>query len=108
MTLRRTYLALCVLGAIVPYSQFVPFIAQHGLDAREFIAQMFATRIAAFFALDVIVSAVVLFVFVRIEGARRNMKHLWAPIVATLLVGVSLGLPLFLFMRESQPATQKT
>jgi hypothetical protein len=28
------------------------------------------------------------------------MRHLWAPIVAVLTVGVSLGLPLFLYMRE--------
>lgn len=102
MKTKNIYLALCVLGTIVPYSQFVPFIAEHGLDARQFIAQMFATRIAAFFALDVIISAVVLFVFVRAEGTRRGMKRLWAPVVATLLVGVSLRLPLFLYMRETQ------
>jgi hypothetical protein len=35
------------------------------------------------------------------------MSALWAPILSTLLVGVSLGFPLFLYMRElaleSQP-----
>jgi hypothetical protein len=30
------------------------------------------------------------------------MTRLWAPVVASLLVGVSLGLPLFLYMREVQ------
>lgn len=30
------------------------------------------------------------------------MKHLWAPIAANLAVGVSLGLPLFLYMREQR------
>jgi hypothetical protein len=100
--MKSVYLVLCVLGTIVPYSQLIPFVAEHGLDAREFVAQLFATRIAAFFALDVVVSAVALFVFVRAEGARRGMNHLWAPVAATLLVGVSLGLPLFLYMRESQ------
>jgi hypothetical protein len=28
------------------------------------------------------------------------MGHLWAPIAANLAVGVSLGLPLFLYLRE--------
>jgi hypothetical protein len=28
-------------------------------------------------------------------------RHLWAPIAANLAVGVSLGLPLFLYMREN-------
>jgi hypothetical protein len=40
-------------------------------------------------------------VFVAVEGTRVKARHLWAPIVANLAVGVSLGLPLFLFMREN-------
>jgi hypothetical protein len=34
------------------------------------------------------------------EGPRRGMKNLWVYVLCTLLVGVSLGLPLFLFFRE--------
>jgi hypothetical protein len=63
---------------------------------------LFATRIGAFFGLDVIVSAIVLFVFVFAEGRRDRVPHLWLPIIATLLVGVSLGLPLFLYLRPRQ------
>jgi hypothetical protein len=33
---------------------------------------------------------------------RLAMKHLWAYVVCTLLVGVSLALPLFLYMREGK------
>ena len=101
---KHRYLALCVAGAVLPYSQFIPFLGQHGFDARLFAAQLFANRISAFFALDVIVSAVVLLTFVRTEGRRAGVKHLWAPIAATLLVGVSLGLPLFLYLREGGDA----
>jgi len=28
------------------------------------------------------------------------MRSLWAPVAANLVVGVSLGLPLFLYLRE--------
>jgi hypothetical protein len=52
--------------------------------------------------MDVIVSAVVLFVFIFAEGKRLDMSNLWFPVVATLSVGVSLGLPLFLYMRQNQ------
>ena len=41
-----------------------------------------------------------LFVFVAIEGGRLKVRPLWAPVAATLAVGVSLGLPLFLLLRE--------
>ena len=95
-----SYLALAVLGTVLPYSQFLPFIREHGLDLRLFVDQLFANRVSGFFAFDVVVSSVVLWVLVLTEGRRRQVPHLWAPLVANLAVGVSLGLPLFLYLRE--------
>ena len=94
------YLLLCIPGTILPYSQLVPFLREGGLDLRLFVEQLFATRIGAFFGWDVIVSSVVLWVFVLVDGRRAGVRNLWAPIAANLAVGVSLGLPLFLYMRE--------
>jgi hypothetical protein len=99
---KSLYLVLCVAGTLLPYSQFVPFVQEHGLDLRVFFEQLFSNRIGGFFGLDVIVSSVVLWALVAIEGRRAGMKHLWAPIAASLAVGVSLGLPLFLYMREQE------
>jgi predicted exporter len=102
MSPKYVYLALCIAGTLLPYSQFVPFLREHGLDMRLFVEQLFATRISAFFALDVVVSSVVLWTFVFVEGPRRGVKRLWMPIAASLLVGVSLALPLFLYLREAR------
>jgi hypothetical protein len=55
------YLVMCVVGLVLPYWQFVPWVAAHGLNLRLFVEQMFANRISGFFVLDVLVSAVVLF-----------------------------------------------
>jgi hypothetical protein len=98
--LRHTYLALAVLGAILPYWKLLPWVLEHRLDLALLCQELFSTRIGAFFGLDVIVSAIVLFVFIGTEGRRRAIRMLWLPIAATLLVGVSLGLPLFLYLRE--------
>ena len=98
--MKALYLGLCVLGTVLPYSQFIPFLREHGLDMRLFLEQLFATRIGAFFGMDVIVSSLVLWVFVFAEGRRLRIRHLWVPIAANLAVGVSLGLPLFLYLRE--------
>ena len=94
------YLALCAIGTILPVAHFLPFLEVHGPDARLFIGQLFANPVSGFFGLDVIVSAVVLWVFVGSEGRRLGVRGLWAPVAASLLVGVSLGLPLFLYLRE--------
>jgi hypothetical protein len=99
--LRALYLLLCIAGIVLPYSQFVPWVMEHGVDLPSFFAALFANRIGAFFGLDVIVSALVLFVFVLGEGRREKVPMPWLPIVGTLAVGVSFGLPLFLYLRAS-------
>jgi len=98
---KTAYLGLCLAGVVLPYSQFLPFLREHGLDLRLFVEELFSTRVGAFFGMDVIVSALVLGVFVWVEGRRLAMPRLWAPVAAVVAVGVSLGLPLFLYMRES-------
>ncbi len=100
LRLRHIYLVLCVVGALLPYSQFVPWLVEHGLDLPLFVHHLFANRIGGFFGLDVVVSSLVLWIFVFTEGRRLGMHGLPWPIVANLVVGVSLGLPLFLYLRQ--------
>jgi hypothetical protein len=103
MKLRYLYLIFAVLGLILPYSQFIPWIAEHhALNISIFLRDLFANRISAFFAMDVVVSAVVLISFIQTEGKRLQMRLLWLPTLGTLLVGVSFGLPLFLYLRQLQ------
>ena len=100
--MRQLYLSLAVIGAVLPYSQFLPWLAEHGPNIRLLFSELFSTCTGAFFGLDVLVSAVVLIAFIRREGAKRKMRVLWLPIAATCLIGVSCGLPLFLYLRERQ------
>lgn len=102
LKLKTVYLVLCVLGAALPLWQLLPWLAANGLDVPLLFRQLFADRVGAFFGLDVIVSAVVLAVFVWGEGSRVRVRLRWVAIVATLAVGVSLGFPLFLYLRERE------
>lgn len=97
---KHLYVVLAIAGAVFPLWQFAPFLREHGLNLPLMIAQLFSTPVSAFFGVDVIVSSVVLWAFVFIEGRRAGMRQLWLPVLASLTVGVSLGLPLFLYMRE--------
>ena len=113
---KHLYLFLCIVGIVVPFTAFAPFVRLHGLNVPLVYEQVVATPISSFFGLDVIVSTVVLWVMVAIEGRRLRMRRLWAPVLASLTVGVSLGLPLFLYMRErslerrdeNEPGTQRS
>ncbi|HWX15019.1 MAG TPA: DUF2834 domain-containing protein [Chthoniobacterales bacterium] len=103
MKIRHWYLLFCVLGVALPYWQFVPWVIAHGgLDIPSFVRDLFANRVSGFFGMDVLVSAIVLFVFVGIEGRRVGIRFRWLPVFAVLLVGVSFGLPLFLYLRQAR------
>ena len=99
---KTVYLLLCIVGFAKPYAAFLPWLAEHGPNGRLFLQHLFANRISAFFTLDVIVSAVVLLRFSALESRRLRLHSRWIVLAATLLVGVSLGLPLFLYLRERQ------
>ena len=102
MKVKTIYLWLCLAGAILPYWQFLPWVLENGLNLRLLLEQLFANRISAFFGLDVLISAVTAIVFFRVESLRLNLGRPWLPLLAVLTVGVSLGLPLFLYLRESR------
>ncbi|HKQ99747.1 MAG TPA: DUF2834 domain-containing protein [Pyrinomonadaceae bacterium] len=94
------YLIAAIVGTVLPLSYLFPFLTANGFDVPLLFRQLFQNNVSAFFGTDVIVSSVVLWFFVFSEGRRRDMKNLWVYILGNLLVGVSLGLPLFLFFRE--------
>ncbi|WP_316432044.1 DUF2834 domain-containing protein [Leptolyngbya sp. NK1-12] len=102
MMLQPIYFLLCIVGTVLPYSQVGSFLLQNGLNLPLFVEQLFATPISSAFGLDVVISAIVLLIFIVAEGTRLGMKRLWIYIASTFLIGVSLGLPLFLLMRQRQ------
>jgi len=100
--MRSYYFLLTVLGLVLPYCYFLPWVLQHGLNLPLLFTELFSTRIGAFFGVDVLLSALVAIAFIRRDGRARRMRFLWLPIAAVCLIGVSCGLPLFLFMRERE------
>jgi Terpene cyclase DEP1 len=97
---KTMYVSLCFIGAVFPYWQFLPWLSRHGLSPALFFQELFVNRISSFFGIDVIVSALALLVFIPVESFRLGIRRWWFPLLATFVVGVSLGLPMFLYMRE--------
>ena len=92
---------MSVLGLLLPFSQFVPWLFEFGLDLPLLLSEASATPISAFAWLDVVVTAVVVIGFVLGDSLKRNVSPFWLPILGTLLVGSSFGLPLYLYLREA-------
>jgi hypothetical protein len=97
---KTLYLSLCVVGIVLPYWQFIPWLIANGMNFSLFFQQLFASRISSFFAMDVLVSAIALMIFVRQERLCGTAR--WLPLIAVVTVGVSLALPLFLYLCQSK------
>ena len=100
--MRFVYLVLCMLGTLLPLSQFVPWLSANGLAIGLLVQEAFSLPVAAFAWWDVVISALVTLVFILSEGRRLEVKHLWLPVMGLCAVGVSLALPLFLLLREQR------
>jgi hypothetical protein len=61
---------------------------------------MFINQGVGFFSMDLLVLSAVALVFMIVETRRLKIKHFWLPILAIFAVGMSLSLPLFLYLRE--------
>jgi hypothetical protein len=99
--MKTTYLLLCALGVLLPYAAFGPWLIEHGPAVYLLAVQVVDSPVAAFAWADVLVSAAALLVFMAREHSMRPVRHAWLPLVGLLCVGVSLALPLYLYLRES-------
>jgi len=97
--LRMTYLALAVWGAVHPMYWFVTWFRENGWSLAGMIEAWNVNAATTGLVWDLTIAAIALTVFIIAEViARRNWVALVA-IPATYCIGVSCGLPLYLFLR---------
>jgi hypothetical protein len=106
--MRKLYLVLAVLGFVLPYYFFLSFLIENGPDLGLLVSELFVNDISTFFAVDLIITALVFLVFMLREAGRYQMRNWWLYILATLAVGPSFAFPLFLYFREARIATLAT
>ena len=98
--LRIVYLLLAVWGAIHPMSWFVAWFNDNGYSLGAMIDAWHANAASSGLVWDLTISAIALTVWIVAEvSARRNWVALIA-IPATFGIGVSCGLPLYLYLRS--------
>ena len=93
---------LAVIGFIGPYYFFLQV---RQFDLFELFQLFSASRILSGVAMDLLVSVIVFWYFMFTEARKLQMKNPWVYLLATLLVGLSFALPLFLYFRERKLQT---
>ncbi len=101
--IRTLYLGLAILGVILPMYYFVRWFQANGVDLSAMVDAWNVNDAATGLVWDLTVSYLALVVWVVWEtiGNRRWLNLLAIP--AGICVGVSFGLPLYLWLR-SRPA----
>jgi hypothetical protein len=110
--MKRVYAALSVLGYVAA-NWFVILVSVDTGNVLlwtrplETMAGMFANRIAAAFAIDLLLTALVACIWFHAEGKRLGMRRVWIYWALTLAFGLAGTLPLFLLHREDYLAPER-
>ena len=98
--IRMIYLALAVWGAIHPMYYFISWFQANTWDIMAMVDAWHVNAAGSGLVWDLTIAAVALTVFVIYEVVTRRTWLGLVAIPATFCIGVSCGLPLYLFLRS--------
>ena len=98
--LRLIYLALAIAGAILPLRHFIAWFNENGYDLGGMIAAWNVNAATTGLVWDLTIAAISLTVFIVVETYVRRDYWMLIAIPATFCIGVSCGLPLYLYLRS--------
>lgn len=100
--MRWVFAALALWGAVHPMYYFLAWFGENGFDLGGMVDAWHANAASSGLVWDLTIAAVALTFWVLVEVVRH--RH-WAGLIAipaTFCIGVSCGLPLYLFLRMSR------
>lgn len=98
--MKRLYLILAILGAILPYLFFFQFFSSEGLNIGGFVGALFANGAVGGFTADLLFTS---FVFWGYMFYRRKQEGGPSPllfIILNLTIGLSCAFPAYLYAKE--------
>ena len=98
--LRWIYLVLAILGAVVPMFFFMRWFGEFGFDLSGMLDAWAVNDATRGLTWDLTIAAVALTVFIISEVMVRRDYWMLVCVPAIYMVGVSFGLPLYLFLRS--------
>ena len=94
----NVYLAMAVLGALIPMAFFINFFLTEGIDLLVFVKALFANGAAGGFTADLLISSFVFWVYM-FSKVNTGPKP-WLYVGLNLCIGLSCALPAYLWAVE--------
>ncbi|WP_412071581.1 DUF2834 domain-containing protein [Roseobacter sp.] len=98
--LRLVWLALAVWGTIHPMSYFLQWFEENSYDLMAMVDAWHANAATSGLVWDLTIAAAALTIWVVVESIQQRRWIGLLAIPATFGIGVSCGLPLYLFLRS--------
>jgi hypothetical protein len=96
---KNIYLALAIIGTLAPGIVGAPYLLEHGYNPAHLMPAIFSSPVSAMVGINVIIACITLAILMHTEGRELGIKT-GLPILAVTIVGISSGLPIYLYLRE--------
>ncbi|MDU7337739.1 MAG: DUF2834 domain-containing protein [Clostridium sp.] len=100
--MKKIYLGISILGIIIPFSIFVPWLLVNGLNLSLFVREWLSTPISQFFAADFLITWLAWLVFIFVDHKKKDIPLWWIPFVGNFCIGLSFSVPFYLSLREDK------
>lgn len=102
MSLKRFYLVAALAGTVIPWAFFAGYFAEFGPWPGSFVLALFANGAAGGFSADVLISILVFWIWSFSDARSLGVERWWLVLPASGCVGLSLALPLYLYLRADR------
>ena len=93
--MKNTYLALTIIGTVVPVVLFIEHFAAAGPGLGDLLRAMLANAAASGIAADVVISSLVFWTMVKLQGPQGPSP--WLYLLLNCVVGLSCAMPAYLY-----------
>lgn len=104
--MRMVFLALAVWGSIHPMYYFITWFNANGYDLMAMVDAWHVNAATSGLVWDLTIAAAALTIWVIVETRKTRRWLGFIAIPATFCIGVSCGLPLYLFLRTRPDAPE--
>jgi len=100
--MKRIYLSLSIIGALIPRFFFLRFMQLEGLNIPAMLSGPFENDIAGAFSSDLLLSIFIFCLFVLHQAKDANNPKPFIFVALALTLGLSCALPAYLYAKEKQ------
>ncbi len=98
--MRTIYLLLAIWGTVHPMYYFISWFQENGWDLMAMVDAWHANAATSGLVWDLTIAAVALTIWIITEAFQKKNYLSLIAIPATFCIGVSCGLPLYLYLRS--------